>query len=270
MYIQIDVDSNIGDETTRGISGGQRKRVNIGIELCAIPTCIFLDEPTSGLDSTASLEVCDNLRQIAELGLTIVSVIHQPRIEIFEKFDDVFLIAPGGRTAYLGPTIECQAYFESLGFYFNPKLNPADILMDILSGKGTNNKNKYTSDDLVQLWEAKRSKEGATNLLTERENYSADFNRPDPRKNEFHEIVPALIKERGATFWTQFYYCHHRSLIQQYALLNQFLLETATAIFAGAVIGISMAGQYYIYRGLLIKPLTLLSPSSLEWLIPCK
>ncbi|KAI8847925.1 P-loop containing nucleoside triphosphate hydrolase protein [Chytridium lagenaria] len=63
--------SYIGDETTRGISGGQRKRVNIGMELAAgSPPCIFLDEPTSGLDATAALEVCDILSEIARLGLT--------------------------------------------------------------------------------------------------------------------------------------------------------------------------------------------------------
>ncbi|KAJ3123862.1 hypothetical protein HK101_006267, partial [Irineochytrium annulatum] len=93
--------SFIGDETTRGVSGGQRKRVNIGMELAAAPLAIFLDEPTSGLDSTAALEVADILQNIAHLGLTIVSVIHQPRIEIFKKFDDVLMIAPGGKVAFL-------------------------------------------------------------------------------------------------------------------------------------------------------------------------
>ena len=65
--------SLIGDENTRGISGGQRKRVNIGIEMVADPAVLFLDEPTSGLDSTGSLEVCTALRNIAESGLTVVT-----------------------------------------------------------------------------------------------------------------------------------------------------------------------------------------------------
>ncbi|KAJ3100293.1 hypothetical protein HDU96_010381, partial [Phlyctochytrium bullatum] len=87
--------TQIGDAFTRGISGGQRKRVNVGMELAAVPSALFLDEPTSGLDSTSALDLAHILRATARLGLTIVSVIHQPRVEIFEAFDDVLLIAPG-------------------------------------------------------------------------------------------------------------------------------------------------------------------------------
>jgi ABC-type multidrug transport system ATPase subunit len=64
----------IGDERQRGISGGQRKRVNVGIELVSDPLVLFLDEPTSGLDATSSMELIRALRQIAELGLTVVAV----------------------------------------------------------------------------------------------------------------------------------------------------------------------------------------------------
>mgnify|MGYP000141187841 CR=1 FL=1 len=87
--------SAIGDEKTRGISGGQRKRVNIGMEMVADPTVLFLDEPTSGLDSTSSLEVCACLKKVANQGLTIITVIHQPRYEIFTAIDDVLLLGKG-------------------------------------------------------------------------------------------------------------------------------------------------------------------------------
>ncbi len=86
------------------------------MELVADPTVIFLDgnftlhsansyyfsiEPTSGLDSTSSEEVLSCLRTVAELGLTIVTVLHQPRYEIFQMFHDVLLLGKGGRTVYL-------------------------------------------------------------------------------------------------------------------------------------------------------------------------
>lgn len=71
--------SIIGDETNRGISGGQRKRVNIGMELASAPTIIFGDEITTGLDSTSAMVILKSLKKVASMGVTIVSVIHQPR-----------------------------------------------------------------------------------------------------------------------------------------------------------------------------------------------
>jgi ABC-type multidrug transport system ATPase subunit len=108
-------DVQIGDEDIRGISGGQRKRVNVGMELVANPTVLFLDEPTSGLDSAGSKSLCQCLRSISELGLNIAAVIHQPRYEIFCMFHDVLLLGKGGKTVYLGPTEQAAEYFESLG-----------------------------------------------------------------------------------------------------------------------------------------------------------
>jgi ABC-type multidrug transport system ATPase subunit len=76
--------SLIGDETTRGISGGQRKRVNIGMELVKDPSVLFLDEPTSGLDAAGSMTVLRALKRFATVGkLTIIAVLHQPRYDIF-------------------------------------------------------------------------------------------------------------------------------------------------------------------------------------------
>ena len=106
----------IGDDETRGVSGGQRKRVNIGMALAAAPLALFLDEPTSGLDSTAALTVANTLQRITEVGMTVVAVVHQPRFEIFECFDDVLLIAKGGQTAYMGPRKGVVDYFENMGF----------------------------------------------------------------------------------------------------------------------------------------------------------
>jgi ABC-type multidrug transport system ATPase subunit len=74
---------------------------------------------------------------MAQLGITVVAVIHQPRHEIFQLFDDILMIAPGGVTAYLGPQAGVVDHFKQIGFVFDPYVNEADELMDILSGKGT-------------------------------------------------------------------------------------------------------------------------------------
>jgi len=92
-------DIQVGDAETRGISGGQRKRVNIGMELVADPTVLFLDEPTSGLDSTSSFEVLEALKKVAGLGINIIVVLHQPQFRIFKMFDEVLLLGRSGRAA---------------------------------------------------------------------------------------------------------------------------------------------------------------------------
>lgn len=145
-------DSVIGDEVQRGISGGQRKRVNIGLELAGLPIAIFLDEPTSGLDSTAALNIAFVLKDLAQLGLTTVAVIHQPRTEIFNELDEIILMVPGGKIAYLGPRIHIVEYFETLGFDFDPLINPADVLMDIVSSQVAG-RVSYSGDDLAAEWE---------------------------------------------------------------------------------------------------------------------
>lgn len=158
--------SIIGDENTRGISGGQRKRVNIGIEMVANPTVLFLDEPTSGLDSTSSLEVCAALRKIADIGLTIVTVIHQPRYEIFCAFHDVLLLGKGGRAVYLGPSGDALDYFARKGFDCPPRVNPPDFMMDVIAGDLTDEMRQSHPDfkpsDLFDMWieESKRSDVG--------------------------------------------------------------------------------------------------------------
>src|SRR6478736_3702030 len=195
VIFNIILDTIIGDEVRRGISGGQRKRVNIGIELSAVPVCIFLDEPTSGLDSTSALEVCDILQKITKLGLTTVAVVHQPRVEIFEKFDDLLMIAPGGRTAFIGAVNQVQPYFENLGYIFDPRANPADVLMDILSGKGINNGQVHSATELADMWE-KYVENKVAIPETQENSVSEDKVHIDPSEAEkienakqFHEIV---------------------------------------------------------------------------------
>ena len=146
--------SPIGDENTRGISGGQRKRVNIALEMVADPLVLFLDEPTSGLDSTSSMEVCTALRKIADIGLTVVTVLHQPRYEIFTQFHDVLLLGKGGRAVYLGPSKHALPYFEHNNFICPDKVNPPDFMMDVIGGNGGDERFKkmHPNFDPVELF----------------------------------------------------------------------------------------------------------------------
>ncbi|KAJ1455816.1 P-loop containing nucleoside triphosphate hydrolase protein, partial [Pelagophyceae sp. CCMP2097] len=93
----------IGDEFERGVSGGQRKRVNVALEVVSDPKVLFLDEPTSGLDSVSATELARMLAQMArESAMTICAVIHSPGPAAFQAFDDLILLQTGGRPVYLG------------------------------------------------------------------------------------------------------------------------------------------------------------------------
>lgn len=110
----------IGSPEKKGISGGQRKRVNLAMELLTEPAGLFLDEPTSGLSSEDALVVLQLLRKLADDGKTIIVTIHQPSLEVFRLFDNLIVVAkdarsPGpGRLTYYGP-----AYPQAVDF-FNP------------------------------------------------------------------------------------------------------------------------------------------------------
>jgi len=126
----------IGGENIRGISGGQRKRVNIAMELITEPSLLILDEPTSGLDAKATLEVLEVLRSLADQGKTIILTIHQPRREAFDMIDNIILLAKGGHLAYFGSTtIDTVQYFEDKVQKKCPiTTNPADFIMDAMDG----------------------------------------------------------------------------------------------------------------------------------------
>lgn len=87
--------TRVGNSEFRGLSGGERKRASIGVDLVTNPGLIFLDEPTTGLDSTTAQNVLEVLGRLARSGRNVVSTIHQPSSEIFERFDNLILIVRG-------------------------------------------------------------------------------------------------------------------------------------------------------------------------------
>ena len=106
------------------LSQGETKRVSIALELVAAPQVLILDEPTSGLDAQAALSIMELLRSFSRQGLTIICVIHQPRVEIFEALDNL-LILDLGKAIYSGKALEAKRHFEARGYVFSPNLNPA-------------------------------------------------------------------------------------------------------------------------------------------------
>eukprot|EP01113_Clastostelium_recurvatum_P040178 TRINITY_DN6221_c1_g2_i1.p1 TRINITY_DN6221_c1_g2~~TRINITY_DN6221_c1_g2_i1.p1 ORF type:complete len:672 (-),score=98.76 TRINITY_DN6221_c1_g2_i1:16-2031(-) len=123
----------IGDELRRGVSGGERKRVCVAIELLMKPSVLMLDEPTSGLDSASSLSLCKTLQELAASGAcTVICTIHQPQSKIFELFDDLIVLNKG-HVLYRGPRSEVLNFYERAGLPCPPFTNPADHILDVIT-----------------------------------------------------------------------------------------------------------------------------------------
>ena len=126
--------------SSNSISGGQKRRLSVAIELLDLPKVIFLDEPTSGLDASSALELIQLLKSIAESGRTIGLTIHQPRPEIFSTIDYLYILAKGGSYAYGGTPEDANAFFKSFALRMGDEnykassdVGTADLILDILS-----------------------------------------------------------------------------------------------------------------------------------------
>ena len=123
MGLQNCANGFIGNWHIRGISGGEKKRLSIALEILTQPRLLFLDEPTSGLDSASAYFIIQTLKNTACNGRTVISSIHQPSSEVFALFDHLLLLS-GGETVYHGEAkraveVPKMPYYDLLyNFYF--------------------------------------------------------------------------------------------------------------------------------------------------------
>eukprot|EP01096_Ripella_sp_DP13-Kostka_P013022 TRINITY_DN555_c0_g1_i7.p1 TRINITY_DN555_c0_g1~~TRINITY_DN555_c0_g1_i7.p1 ORF type:complete len:576 (-),score=221.88 TRINITY_DN555_c0_g1_i7:533-2260(-) len=134
-------ESKVGDKAKRGISGGESRRLSIGMEMLNDPDLLFLDEPTSGLDSSSSKNVILLLRRLVRKRQNAaICTIHQPSREVFDYFDKVILLTKSesgvGTIAYFGPPMGVVPFFTRLGYPpRSARVNPADHMLQLCSIK---------------------------------------------------------------------------------------------------------------------------------------
>jgi len=145
-------DLKVGSPLNKMISGGQRKRLNIALELIREPSILFVDEPTSGLSSRDSENVMDLLRELTLKGKLIFVVIHQPSSEIYKMFDNMMILDTGGYLIYYGNPVESVMYFKKLDAQINSdvgecpacgNVNP-ELIFNIIEAKVVDEFGKYT------------------------------------------------------------------------------------------------------------------------------
>ncbi len=146
-------DTVVGDVFVRGISGGEKKRTSIGIELVSEPNLLFLDEPTTGLDSTTALDIIRTISALKDQGITIITTIHQPSQAIMSLFDKVILIGDGNILFDDTPS-QIPVMLERLGFevppfdppmeYFMRIIDKDDIRIELIAKVGEDNEEDVT------------------------------------------------------------------------------------------------------------------------------
>lgn len=230
----------VGDSLNRGISGGERKRLSIAMELIRNPYVIMLDEPTSGLDTYTAYSVISQLKHFSKQDdnykRIIVSTIHQPSSDIFHLFDRLILLHDG-KMMYDGNVSEVIEYFSSLGFQCPTYSNPADYLFMFVLNKEPINEEEQQNPSLID-----------TRLETIQHNFEEKIQKNEkkhPRLEEFEITTSAITKSKKyehrftTNFWTQFVFLFRRAF-QNY-IRNKLIVQIKfmQAIIIGLFVGLT-------------------------------
>ncbi|ENH73484.1 ABC transporter ATP-binding protein/permease PDR18 [Fusarium oxysporum f. sp. cubense race 1] len=208
-----------------GLSIEQRKRVSIGVELVAKPSIlIFLDEPTSGLDGQAAYNTMRFLRKLTSAGQAVLCTIHQPSAQIFSQFDTLLLLGKGGKTVYFGDigpdAATLKGYFAQHGAPCPPSANPAEHMIDVVSGTSSN-------QDWHHLWlDSPEHKQSMTDLDNMVQTASS---KPPATKDDGYEFAASMI--------TQTRIVTHRMNTALYRntdyIMNKIMLHVVSGLFNG-------------------------------------
>ncbi|EGR27220.1 hypothetical protein IMG5_200060 [Ichthyophthirius multifiliis] len=204
LGLQKCADTLIGGGLIKGISGGEKKRTSIGIELLTEPKIIFLDEPTTGLDSSTSLQVINILKKLAYKGMNVIATVHQPSTDLFYNFDNLLLLVQGN-IIYQGRTEDSIDFFTKIGFECPESYNPCDFFMKIMNEQGFLMEKMIEDDDQQLALDEDQIKcqfQERLNLL--KQNYEKQDKSEYYNQQNIEESAQILSIYKESSFWVQF------------------------------------------------------------------
>ncbi|KAF9663411.1 hypothetical protein SADUNF_Sadunf17G0047000 [Salix dunnii] len=222
MGLQDAMNTRIGGWGSKGISGGQKRRVSICIEILTHPKLLFLDEPTSGLDSAASYYVMNRIARLDhkdENRRTVIASIHQPSSDVFQLFDSLCLLC-AGKVVYFGPASEANEFFTLNGFPCPTLQNPSDHFLKTI--------NKDFERDLEQGLEDANTAEVAINTLTKAYKSSDNYQQVKRIATTICKKNCGTLEERSrSSFRTQCLVLTRRSFVNMYRDIGYYWLRVA-------------------------------------------
>ncbi|CAN6275305.1 unnamed protein product [Urochloa humidicola] len=218
--------SRIGGRACKGISGGERKRVSIGMELLASPRLLFLDEPTSGLDSAAACHVMTHIARLTQSkGVTVVAAVHQPSAEVFELFNGLCLLA-NGRMVYFGSIPEAAKFFAANGFPCPLRRNPSDHYLRIINKDFDEEKFCPESPSAAEAIESLvNSFRSLNNLTTKMQSMGTQ-----------NDVLP-LFNDSEASFFTKLLVLTKRSSVNMHRDISYYWLRFVILCFVCLCVG---------------------------------
>ncbi|XP_070710444.1 broad substrate specificity ATP-binding cassette transporter ABCG2-like [Pempheris klunzingeri] len=233
-------DSRVGTQLIRGISGGERKRTNIGMELIIDPSVLFLDEPTTGLDASTANSVLLLLKRMADNGRTIILSIHQPRYSIYRLFDSLTLLV-NGKQVYHAAAQSALDYFSDIGYTCEPHNNPADFFLDVINGDST--AVALSSADRDDSDSVSKSRRGIEDKLVEEYRNSHYFRQTTAELERILQGKQTTTTARSRTityntsFLTQFRWVLKRTFRNLMLNPQTSVAQIAVTLFLALVVG---------------------------------
>ncbi|KAI3903134.1 hypothetical protein MKW92_052950 [Papaver armeniacum] len=228
----------IGDEGLRGISGGERRRVSIGVDIIHDPILLFLDEPTSGLDSSCAFMVVKVLQRIARSGRIVIMSVHQPSSRVVGLFDQLMFLSQG-ETVYYGSPNNLSLFLTDFGHPVPKNEDITEFMLDLyrgLEGIPGGTKSIVEFNKLRQkLVENQQFNSDYSNMLDVSIKQPIIVRGKLIDSNFMHTAQTSIISKFANPFWVEIIILVKRSLTNSKRMPKVFLLQLGAVAFVGCI-----------------------------------